>query len=167
MVVVELRSKKQEEFVQKVVQGMPQREAFRSVYKNKMTDAQVDVEASAMLNGTGKYAKNPKIHQRFLELNAAAKAKAEKEAVAGAVEVLKYLTSVLRGESRSSIVVVENIGDFMSEAREMQKAPDEKERLRAAELLGKRYSLFTDKVQQEIDMDLNITVDYGDDGDDE
>ena len=29
----------------------------------------------------------------------------------------------------------------------MQKAPDEKERLKAAELLGKRYGLFTDKVE--------------------
>ena len=32
-------------------------------------------------------------------------------------------------------------------ARRMQKAPDEKERLRAAELLGKRFALFTDQVQ--------------------
>ena len=87
----------------------------------------------------------------------------EKEAalIADQDEVLKYLTSVLRGESRASVVVVESTGDFMSEARELQKAPDEKERLKAAELLGKRYSLFTDKVQQEVDMDLTITVDYG------
>lgn len=77
-------------------------------------------------------------------------------------EVLEYLTSVMRGESRSSVVVVENTGDFMSAAREMEKAPDEKERLKAAELLGKRYGLYTDKVAQVVDMDLNITVDYGD-----
>ena len=82
-------------------------------------------------------------------------------------EVLKYLTSVLRGQSRASVVVVESTGDFMSEARELQKAPDEKERLKAAELLGKRYSLFTDKVQQEVDMDLTITVDYGDEEDED
>lgn len=89
----------------------------------------------------------------------------EKEAalIADQDEVLKYLTSVLRGETRSSVVVVENVGDFMSEAREMSKAPDEKERLKAAELLGKRYSLFTDKIQQEFDGELKITVDYGDD----
>lgn len=91
---------------------------------------------------------------------------AEKESrlIADQDEVLKYLTAVLRGQSRASVVVVENTGDFMSEAREMEKAPDEKERLKAAELLGKRYGLYTDKVDQVIDMDLNITVDYGDDG---
>lgn len=89
---------------------------------------------------------------------------AEKEAtlVADQTEVMRYLTSVLRGQSVSEVVVVEGTGDGCSEARAMQKAPDEKERLKAAELLGKAHMMFTDKVQQEIDMDLNITVDYGD-----
>ena len=87
----------------------------------------------------------------------------EKELIADQDEVLRYLTSVLRGKSRSSVVVVESNGDFCSKAREIEKAPDEKERLKAAELLGKRYGIYTDRVEQEIDADLNITVDYGDD----
>ena len=41
--------------------------------------------------------------------------------------------------------------------------PSEKEKLKAAELLGKRYALFTDKVETDVDMDLNITIDYGED----
>lgn len=77
---------------------------------------------------------------------AARMAEKDKKLIADQDEVLEYLTSVLRGESQSEIVVVENIGDFTSRARAMQKAPDEKERLKAAELLGRRYSLFTDKV---------------------
>lgn len=81
-------------------------------------------------------------------------AEKESQLIADQDEVLKYLTSVLRGESKSSIVVVESIGDYMTEAREMQKAPDEKERLKAAELLGKRYGLYTDKV----DVDGNVGV---------
>lgn len=90
----------------------------------------------------------------------------EKEAalIADSDEVMRYLTSVLRGQSQSEVVVVENIGDYMSEARLVQKAPDEKERLKAAELLGKAHQIFVEKVEQTVDMDLNITVDYGDDG---
>lgn len=65
---------------------------------------------------------------------------------AEAQEVMEYLTSVMRGKSESEIVVVEGTGDGRSEASRMMKCPDEKERLKAAELLGKRYSLFTDKV---------------------
>ena len=77
-------------------------------------------------------------------------AEKEKELIANQDEVLKYLTSVLRGETQSEVVVVENSGDYMSQARNIQKAPDEKERLKAAELLGKRYGIFKDKVQAEV-----------------
>lgn len=89
---------------------------------------------------------------------------AEKEAalIADSNEVMRYLTSVLRGQSQSEVVVVEGVGEGCSEARTMQKAPDEKERLKAAELLGRAHMMFTDKVEQTVDMDLNITVDYGD-----
>ena len=37
------------------------------------------------------------------------------------------------------------------EARAVDKAPDEKERLKAAELLGKRYGLFKDNVALEVE----------------
>ncbi len=66
--------------------------------------------------------------------------------IATAEEVMEYLTSVLRGQSESEIVIVEGIGDGFSNARTMTKAPDEKERLKAAELLGKRYGLFKENL---------------------
>ena len=75
--------------------------------------------------------------------------------------MLKYLTSVMRGESVSEVVVVEGEGDGVSSARRVDKAPDERERLRAAELLGKRYALFTDRQELDADMNLNVQVDYG------
>ena len=75
----------------------------------------------------------------------------QSKTIASAEEVMKYLTSVIRGESNSEIVVVEGIGDGCSEAKRINKAPDEKERLKAAELLGKRYGIFTDKVNLEVE----------------
>ena len=71
--------------------------------------------------------------------------------IADAAEVMKYLTSVLRGESLAEIVVVEGDGDGCSSARRINKAPDEREKLKAAELLGKRYSLFKDNMTLEIE----------------
>ena len=68
---------------------------------------------------------------------------------------------VLRGETQAEVVVVENIGDYRSEARAMQKAPDEKERLKAAELLGKRYGLFTDKLDVQAAERVVIVDDLG------
>lgn len=85
-------------------------------------------------------------------------AEKESELIADQDEVLKYLTAVMRGQTQAEVVVVENIGDYMSEARTMKKAPDEKERLKAAELLGKRYGLYTDRVEQEVDTELTINI---------
>lgn len=69
------------------------------------------------------------------------------EKVATAEEVIQYLTSVLRGEAKGEEIVVEGCGDGYSEAKTMMKAPSEKDKLKAAELLGKRYGLFKDKVE--------------------
>ncbi|NLY09378.1 MAG: terminase small subunit [Tissierellia bacterium] len=85
----------------------------------------------------------------------------EDKAIAKQDEVLKYLTAVLRGESKSAVVVVEGVGEGCSDARLIMKPPDEKERLKAAELLGKRYSLFTDKVDLTSDLTIIFEDDYG------
>lgn len=39
------------------------------------------------------------------------------------------------------------------------------DKLKALELLGKHLGMFTDKVELEADMDLNINIDYGDEND--
>ena len=78
-------------------------------------------------------------------------AKMKDEKVADAKEVMEYLTSVLRGESKSEVVVIEGEGEGYSSARRMDKAPDEKEKLKAAELLGKRYGIFTDKTSVNVE----------------
>nr|DAS55882.1 MAG TPA: Terminase small subunit [Caudoviricetes sp.] len=85
--------------------------------------------------------------------------------IADQTEVLQYLTSVMRGTSQSAVVVIESDGDGVSSARLMDKTPDEKEKLKAAELLGKRYGAFTDKVEVGADLELNVKVDYGDGND--
>ena len=92
-------------------------------------------------------------------------AEKESELIASQDEVLKYLTSVMRGKSKSTEIVVEGIGDGCSKAMTVLKEPSEKERLKAAELLGRRYGLYTDKIETDVDMELNITVDYGDKND--
>lgn len=76
--------------------------------------------------------------------------KIKNEQIADAEEVITYLSSVMRGETKSEVVVVELAGDGTSKAKNIKKLPDEKERLKAAELLGKRYGMFKDNVNMEI-----------------
>lgn len=70
--------------------------------------------------------------------------------VADATEVLEYLTAVVRGEAVSEVVVVEGCGLGESRARTIDKHPDEKERLKAAELLAKRHGLLVEKVDMTV-----------------
>lgn len=69
--------------------------------------------------------------------------------VADAEEILTYLTAVMRGETTAAELVTELTGNGVSKARLMATKPTERERLKAAELLGKRFGLFTDRLNVE------------------
>ena len=84
---------------------------------------------------------------------------AEKETslIADQNEILEYLTSVLRGESEAGMIVDKN-GDKAA----TPDLPGVKDRLRAAELLGKRYGLFVEKVdltKRELSDDAKADID--------
>ena len=92
-------------------------------------------------------------------------------------EVLQTLTRVLRRQEMDTVVVTckerssgydENGKKVIieKEVPQLVRVPTKVSDLnKAAELLGKRYALFTDKVETDVDMDLNITIDYGDKAD--
>lgn len=86
-------------------------------------------------------------------------AKKDTERVASQDEVLEFLTTVMRGQITEQVPVV------MEKTFEMvDKTPTIKDRTKAAELLGKRYQLFTDKVNMDGDMSININVRGSKDG---
>lgn len=68
---------------------------------------------------------------------------ADKKRVASGDEVLKYLTAVMRGEEKDQFELDASLQD----------------RTRAAELLGKRYGLFRDKVDVEGTIGVTIVDD--------
>ena len=77
-------------------------------------------------------------------------AEQKEDTIASADEVMRYLTAVIRGQSRSHVLARNDLGaEYI-----LEKPPDEKERLKAAELMGKRHQLFTDKVK----VDGNVPV---------
>lgn len=90
-------------------------------------------------------------------------------------EVLQTLTRVLRRQEMDTVVVTckersskyDEKGKKVTigkEVPQLVQVPTKVSDLnKAAELLGKRYALFTDKVETDVDMDLNITIDYGED----
>lgn len=67
------------------------------------------------------------------------------ERTADTQEIMEYLTSVMRGESESEEIVLKGVGKGSQKIEKIQKRPSEKDKLKAAELLGKRFGMFNEK----------------------
>lgn len=128
-------TEKQKRFCDEYLIDLNGTRAYKSAYRTVKSDDVARKAASRLLTNVDVRAY---LDERLEQLH--------NERTADAAEVMEYLTAVLRGESEASVVVVESVGDGCSEARTITKPPDERERLKAAELLGKRFGLFTDKV---------------------
>ncbi|MBU6112535.1 MULTISPECIES: terminase small subunit [Mammaliicoccus] len=72
-----------------------------------------------------------------------------KESIAEQDEILQYLTSVMRGKEQDEELMLVPTGDFMSEVERHEKRADIVARTKAAELLGKRYAMWTEKQEVE------------------
>lgn len=70
--------------------------------------------------------------------------KLKNDNIADTQEIMEYLTSVMRGEQKEQVPLMYYDKQILEE-----KSASIKERLKAAELLGKRYGLFTDKLEVE------------------
>ncbi len=81
--------------------------------------------------------------------------KLKNEKIADAQEVLEYLTAVMRGEQKEQVALFtgEGVQDLV------QKDVSAKDRLKAAELIGKRYALFTEKVELQGETTIQIVDD--------
>lgn len=75
----------------------------------------------------------------------------ESKLIATQEEVLKYLTAVVRGQTQGQEIVVEGCGDGYSEARTMDKAPSEKDRILAADKLLRCYGAYSDREKLNMD----------------
>ncbi|MED0670629.1 terminase small subunit [Aneurinibacillus aneurinilyticus] len=87
-------------------------------------------------------------------------AQKDNERVASQDEILEFLTKVMRGELTEQIPVGKGEGFFTLDDKDTYV----KDRVKAAELLGKRYVMWTDRQQVEGNVGVTIVDDIGDDG---
>jgi len=109
---------KQHQFAREVVLGKSQADAYRSAYNTlRMNDNSIRREASRLMD-------NPIVATTVAQLQREADTAVVQERIATRDEVLQTLTGYMHsGEPRDSI------------------------RLRAAELMGKHYGLFTERIE--------------------
>ena len=125
----------------------PKQEKFCAEYLIDLNGTQAAIRAGYSPKTADRIAnqnlRKLEIKNRIQEL----RAKEFKKTIATAEEVEAMLSKAMRGELEEEVVVVEGSGDGYSEAKIMTKQISARDRLKAAELMGKRHQLFTDKVQ--------------------
>lgn len=139
-------TEKQKRFADEYLIDLNATRAYKAAYPNVKKDTTAAQAASRMLRNVKV---KTYIDDRLEEMKT--------EKTADAQEVLEYLTAVMRNEITEEVVVVEGSGLGESSARTMDKDSSIKDRNKAAELLGKRYRLFVDRVEA----DVNQVVVFG------
>ena len=126
---------KQKRFADEYIISGNATEAYKKAGYSVSSDRVAGVEGHKLL-------KNPKIKsyidERLKQLDS--------EKIADQQEVLSYLTSVMRGETQEQTLI--SIGELGQTITDIDVGA--KDRIKAAELLGKRHRLWTDKVEADI-----------------
>lgn len=133
---------KQKKFADEyIISGNASEAALKAGYKNEVSGRE-NLQKPTIKNY---------IDERLKEL--------EQEAIANQTEVLKFLTSIMRGEQTEQTL----ISDGSEQGQRITNIEvSAKDRIKAAELLGKRYGSWTDKVDLSSDLTLIFEDDYGD-----
>lgn len=163
-------TEKQKIFADEYLVDLNATRAYKTAYPNVKNDATAAAAAARLL-------RNVKV-QEYVEEKLK---ELESKRIASVQEVLEYLTAVMRREKKESVVItlLNEKTEYIPDATGVPRKTTVKEEIpqiveiptkvsdanKAAELLGKRYALFTDKVDMDADTEINITIDYGGDVD--
>lgn len=125
-------TEKQKIFADEYIIDLNATRAYKAAYPSVKKDNVASAAASRML---GNVKVKAYIDEQLEKLKS--------ERVADQQEVLEFLTSVMRGEKTEPLLVLDGEGT----QKVVNAIPPVQARTKAAELLGKRYRLFTDKVE--------------------
>lgn len=114
--------------------------AYKSAVEAGYSENYAKAQSSKLLENVGI---KSYIEKRMEEINS--------EKIADQTEVLQYLSSIMRGEQKEQ--TLRGMGEGYQEIDDIEVSA--KDRIKAAELIGKRYALWTDK--QEVTGDLAVT----------
>lgn len=139
---------KQEKFVQGIIDGMSQADAYRAAYSTRnMSDNAIYREASLLMS-------IPKISQRIKELRDSMM----NDSILSARERLEYLTRVIKGEEPERVVQLVD-----GERVELELPVSVKNKLGALDLMNKMTGEYTTKIEADVNNDVTINIELSDD----
>ena len=138
---------KQERFIQNIVSGMTQREAYKNSYNTEnMKDETIDKEACLLFN-------SPKIAERYRELMD----KLEDESIMSAKERMKWLTDVVKDKVKNT--------SYGSNGESYENEAYISDKLKAIDTLNKMSGEYVNRVEADVNTDVSINIALVDDED--
>ena len=132
---------KQEKFIQNIINGMSQRQAYKDAYNANYSDKSIDEKASTLFN-------SEKVQERYKELMR----KLEDEAIMSAKERMIWLSKIVNGEILEDVPVMT---DIKNEKVNTIKCPTKIDtKLKAIDTLNKMSGEYTTNIKG------NLTISY-------
>ena len=125
-------TEKQKKFADEYLIDLNATRAYKAAYPSTKKDETAAVSGSKLL-------RNPKV-RAYLDEQLT---NLHNKRIAQVEDIMAYLSDVMFGNSEASVLAM--CGDGYQEV--IKKPPDEKERLKAAEMLGRRYGMWTEKLE--------------------
>ena len=131
---------KQEKFIQNIVKGMSQREAYKDAYNcKKMSDSAIDVNASKLF-------KNAKVRLRYKELIDGM----AKSTIMTAQERLEYLTGIVKETVKEKVLSINKDGKVI----EIERPADLNTKLKAMDQMNKMQGEYVTKIEGNVSVKL-------------
>lgn len=139
---------KQEKFVQGIIEGKSQADAYRSAYNtNRMADKTVHEKASRLMS-------DGKIKARVQEL----RDDLMKPSIMSAQERLEYLTRVINGEETEKAVEIVNGKPMIVNVPSALKV-----KLNAIDIMNKMQGEYVQKIEADVNSEVTINIELSDD----
>lgn len=140
---------KQERFIQNIVSGMSQRQAYKEAYNaENMKDETIDTEASLLFN-------DPKVAKRYKELID----KLEDKAIMTAKERMEWLTEVIMDIQKEGVKVKTSDSEFVVG----EGTADLNTKMRAIDILNRMSGEYVNKVEADVNSNVSIDIALVDD----
>ena len=129
---------KQEKFIQNIVKGMSQRQAYKDAYKVTYADKDIDNNASKLFNKTEVQARYKELMQQL-----------EDKTIMSAKERMQFLTKIINGEEKEAFYIGEVQG---------KKEADLNTKIKALDTLNKMSGEYITKIEAEVDSVIRVEL---------
>lgn len=137
---------KQEKFIQNIINGMSQRQAYKDAYNANYSDKSIDEKASTLFN-------SEKVQERYKELLK----ELEDKAIMTAKERMIWLSKVINGEILEDMPLMTDVNEDKVNTIKCPTKIDTK--LKALDTLNKMSGEYITKVEADVDFNIRVDID--------